>query len=289
MSLAELANQIDQFICSNWSENQNEMTWRAALTTHDWLAIDWPENLGGTGWSREEQWLYIELTSNALCPLPDKRFTIIAPLLLALGTEQQQQTFLPLILDDSTHWDFMVTDEMSSLGTDASHVCVLDDSSGSLFVFKTSDGMDKHSLLGTAGEGRSHLAFHQSTFLNLAELKTSQQFLLQARAQNQLEPDDDFTMLELEINALEAQFLAGQNPELINLRFAGLRTEITVQLHDALGYYGLASPDALLSDNEPPLPFASERKHLEYLRQQLERDTHLLKDDVFNQVETSSS
>lgn len=285
MSFEQFATDIEEFITVNWTRHQDESRWWAAVEARGWRAADWPADLGGTGWSRREQWLFLELTSKALCPLPDDRFTVIAPLLIALGSESQQGTFLPLLLASSC-WRFAIMDDASRPPNrdQADIFCLLDDSN-SLFIVDEPDSRSSWSLLGIPGQGRTHLATHQSAFLILAELKTSLELIHTARQTSDIEPDNDTAMLTLEIQTMEGLFLAGQKEALITLRSQELRTRSIELLHDCLGYYGLAAPDAVLASNEPPLPFEAERNHLEFLRRQLARDTHLLKDNIFEQLE----
>ena len=98
------SSSLDAFISHHWYPGTPPQDWFHALHQQGWLVPDWPRELGGPGWSRQHQVLWIQAQARHLCPLPDDRFRIIAPLLLGLGSHQQQVQYLPGIMSLSTHW-----------------------------------------------------------------------------------------------------------------------------------------------------------------------------------------
>ena len=97
-------SSLDAFISHHWHPDTSPEDWFQALQEQGWLVPDWPRALGGPGWSRQQQVLWIQAQGRHLCPLPDDRFRIIAPLLLGLGSHQQQTQYLPGIMRRSTPW-----------------------------------------------------------------------------------------------------------------------------------------------------------------------------------------
>ena len=98
------SSSLDAFISHHWYPGTPPQDWFHALHRQGWLVPDWPRELGGPGWSRQQQVLWIQAQARHLCPLPDDRFRIIAPLLLGLGSHQQQAQYLPGIMALSRSW-----------------------------------------------------------------------------------------------------------------------------------------------------------------------------------------
>ena len=80
--------------------------WQAALAADRWVAIAWPERVGGRGASAVEVALYNMEYARAGAPQPINRvgLNLAGPTLLACGTNEQQARWLPAILDASEIW-----------------------------------------------------------------------------------------------------------------------------------------------------------------------------------------
>lgn len=79
--------------------------WQAILNKQGWLAVNWPEEYGGTGWSAVERHIFSEECALHNAPrLPPFGLNMLGPVLLKFGTEEQKQTLLPRILDGSDWW-----------------------------------------------------------------------------------------------------------------------------------------------------------------------------------------
>ncbi|MEU6605820.1 acyl-CoA dehydrogenase family protein [Streptomyces shenzhenensis] len=81
------------------------MEWHAVLRERGWAAPDWPVEHGGTGWSVEQQFAFEEECCLAGAPetLPFG-LRMVAPVLMAYGTEEQKARCLPRILDGEDWW-----------------------------------------------------------------------------------------------------------------------------------------------------------------------------------------
>lgn len=83
---------------------RDQLRWHAALRERGWLASNWPEAHGGTGWSIMQRHLFDMLCRKYHAPpAMGFNFHMIGPALIAFGTESQQRRFLPKILSDE-HW-----------------------------------------------------------------------------------------------------------------------------------------------------------------------------------------
>jgi alkylation response protein AidB-like acyl-CoA dehydrogenase len=70
--------------------------WHRILNDRGWVAPHWPVEWGGTGWGPIRQYLFKEELQ--LAPAPDpymQNINLVGPVLIAFGTEEQKQRFLP--------------------------------------------------------------------------------------------------------------------------------------------------------------------------------------------------
>jgi alkylation response protein AidB-like acyl-CoA dehydrogenase len=80
--------------------------WQSTLATARWVAIAWPREVGGRGASPVEVALFNMEYARAGAPQPVNRvgINLAGPTLLACGSTEQQQRWLPSILDASEIW-----------------------------------------------------------------------------------------------------------------------------------------------------------------------------------------
>jgi alkylation response protein AidB-like acyl-CoA dehydrogenase len=81
------------------------MQWQAILHRQGWAAPGWPVEFGGPGWSVEQRFIFAEeYCARDLPPLLPNCLQMVGPLLMELGTPQQQAKFLPRILAAEDYW-----------------------------------------------------------------------------------------------------------------------------------------------------------------------------------------
>jgi alkylation response protein AidB-like acyl-CoA dehydrogenase len=79
--------------------------WQAILAKKGWGAPHWPIEWGGTGWSAIRKHLYLEEIYRADAPDFFWQGThMLAPVLIAFGSQDQKQRFLPRILTGEDCW-----------------------------------------------------------------------------------------------------------------------------------------------------------------------------------------
>jgi alkylation response protein AidB-like acyl-CoA dehydrogenase len=79
--------------------------WQAILHRRGWLAYHWPREHGGTGWSPLERYIFEKECALADAPgLPVLGLKLLAPVLHAFGTPDQQAHYLPRILTAEHYW-----------------------------------------------------------------------------------------------------------------------------------------------------------------------------------------
>jgi len=84
---------------------QDMEEWHAILNRRGWLANHWPVEYGGTGWTPVQRHIFEEECSAAGAPrVIPFGISMLAPVLLKYGTEEQRQHYLPRILDGTDWW-----------------------------------------------------------------------------------------------------------------------------------------------------------------------------------------
>jgi alkylation response protein AidB-like acyl-CoA dehydrogenase len=80
--------------------------WQAELAADGWVGLTWPEEYGGRGLGALENYVVIEELARARAPELVGRIGInlVGPTLLAHGTPEQKERFLPRILSASELW-----------------------------------------------------------------------------------------------------------------------------------------------------------------------------------------
>jgi alkylation response protein AidB-like acyl-CoA dehydrogenase len=84
---------------------QDHLDWHALLHKRGWLGVNWPKSFGGTGWSAIERHIFEEETSLAYAPrIVPFGLNMLGPVLQKFGSKQQQERFLPRILNGDDWW-----------------------------------------------------------------------------------------------------------------------------------------------------------------------------------------
>ncbi|RST31125.1 pimeloyl-CoA dehydrogenase large subunit [Sphingomonas ginkgonis] len=79
--------------------------WHAILNARGWLANHWPVEWGGTGWTVMQRFIFETETALAHAPrVVPFGLSMLAPVLIRFGSEEQKRHWLPRILDGSDWW-----------------------------------------------------------------------------------------------------------------------------------------------------------------------------------------
>jgi 3-oxo-4-pregnene-20-carboxyl-CoA dehydrogenase beta subunit len=81
-----------------------------------WLGVGWPIEYGGRGFGQVEQLIFVNEAARADVPLPSVTLQTVGPTLMAHGSRQQKDFFLPKILAGEVHFAIGYTEPGS--GTD---------------------------------------------------------------------------------------------------------------------------------------------------------------------------
>ncbi len=84
---------------------QDMEEWHAILNEKGWLAPHWPEKYGGTDWSVMQKFIFETELAQAHAPrIVPFGLSMLAPVLIKYGSEEQRQHYLPRILDGTDWW-----------------------------------------------------------------------------------------------------------------------------------------------------------------------------------------
>ena len=79
--------------------------WHAILNARGWLAVNWPTEWGGTGWTAVQKHIFDEEMWTAGAPrIVPFGLSMLAPVLMKFGSEEQKSHYLPRILDGTDWW-----------------------------------------------------------------------------------------------------------------------------------------------------------------------------------------
>ena len=81
------------------------VTWQKIVGQAGWLAPGWPMEFGGTGWSPMERHIFNEEMARANAPrIMPFGVTMVGPVIIAFGSEEQKKFYLPRILTSEDWW-----------------------------------------------------------------------------------------------------------------------------------------------------------------------------------------
>lgn len=84
---------------------EDSLVWHKILYEKGWAAPHWPKEHGGTGWDAARRFIFQEEMELAGAPqLSVFGLSMVAPLIISFGTEEQKMRFLPKILSGEELW-----------------------------------------------------------------------------------------------------------------------------------------------------------------------------------------
>ena len=81
------------------------LSWHKILAKKGWVAPSWPKELGGTGWTPTQKYIWSEELARAdALPVLPFGVAMLAPVVYTFGTDEQKQRFLPGIYNGDVWW-----------------------------------------------------------------------------------------------------------------------------------------------------------------------------------------
>jgi len=86
-------------------EKDIALQWQAILAAKGWAVPQWPEEHGGPGWTPTQKYIFSKECYRAGAPmLVPLGLLMLAPVIMAFGTEAQKAEYLPKILSGEHYW-----------------------------------------------------------------------------------------------------------------------------------------------------------------------------------------
>ena len=123
-------------------------SWARILGKKGWLGYGWPQQFGGPGWTAVQKHLFEEELAMAGAPrIVPFGPVMVAPVIMAYGSPEQQQRFLPGIADGSVWWSQGYSEPGS--GSDLASVRTKAERKGDKYIV---NGQKTWTTLGQHGE-----------------------------------------------------------------------------------------------------------------------------------------
>lgn len=86
-------------------EKEIALEWQAILVEKGWAVPQWPQEHGGTGWTATQKYLFAKECYHAGAPmLIPLGLLMLAPVIMAFGSDEQKAELLPKILSGEHYW-----------------------------------------------------------------------------------------------------------------------------------------------------------------------------------------
>jgi len=90
---------------TGYLDKADHVRWQKKLYKRGWIAPNWPEEHGGPGWTAIQRYIFETELARAGTPrVLSFGLKMVAPVIMAFGTDEQKQRFLPDILESNVWW-----------------------------------------------------------------------------------------------------------------------------------------------------------------------------------------
>src|SRR5262249_46466504 len=95
----------DKLVANKGLAKDDIVTWQRILNAKGWAVANWPVEWGGTGWTAAQQYMFQEELQLTPAPQPlGFGVTMVGPVMIAFGSEEQKRHFLPRIANLDDWW-----------------------------------------------------------------------------------------------------------------------------------------------------------------------------------------
>jgi alkylation response protein AidB-like acyl-CoA dehydrogenase len=90
---------------NGYLDKDGQLKWQRALYRKGWAAPSWPAEHGGTGWSHAQKYIFeMEMAAAGAPIVSPMGLKMVAPVIMAFGSDAQKKRFLPPILASEVWW-----------------------------------------------------------------------------------------------------------------------------------------------------------------------------------------
>jgi alkylation response protein AidB-like acyl-CoA dehydrogenase len=109
---AFLAEKYDDDLRKKMAQSKNgyldkagQLKWQKALYERGWAAPHWPKEFGGTGWTANQKYVFdLEMSAAGTPIVSPMGLRMVAPVIMAFGSDAQKKRHLPPILSSDIWW-----------------------------------------------------------------------------------------------------------------------------------------------------------------------------------------
>ena len=99
------ADTRDRMKLGHPPRKEDTVRWQRILNAKGWAALSWPKEWGGPGWTAIQRMIFLE--ENLMAPAPELlsfNITMLGPVLIQFGTDEQKKRFLPRAANLDDWW-----------------------------------------------------------------------------------------------------------------------------------------------------------------------------------------
>lgn len=90
---------------NGYLDKEGQLQWQRALYARGWAAPNWPVEYGGAGWSPAQKYIFdLEMAAAGTPIVSPMGLKMVAPVIMAFGSEAQKKRHLPPILSSDIWW-----------------------------------------------------------------------------------------------------------------------------------------------------------------------------------------
>lgn len=90
---------------NGYLDMEGQLKWQRALYKKGWAAPNWPKEFGGPGWTPAQKYIFdLEMSAAGTPIVSPMGLKMVAPVIMAFGSDEQKRRFLPPILSSQVWW-----------------------------------------------------------------------------------------------------------------------------------------------------------------------------------------
>jgi alkylation response protein AidB-like acyl-CoA dehydrogenase len=90
---------------NGYLDKAGQVKWQKALHDRGWIAVNWPKEYGGPGFTTNQKYIFdVEMAAAGTPVVSPMGLKMVAPVIMAFGNEAQKKKHLPPILSSDVWW-----------------------------------------------------------------------------------------------------------------------------------------------------------------------------------------
>lgn len=90
---------------NGYLDKAGQVKWQKALNDKGWVAVNWPKEFGGAGFTANQKYLFdVEMAAAGTPVVSPMGIKMVAPVIMAFGDDAQKKKYLPPILSSDVWW-----------------------------------------------------------------------------------------------------------------------------------------------------------------------------------------